>query len=153
MPIWSFHIYADKLLFLSRGLHTHSNVSMSLIGLEFTDFFEALKKGCPKLLYNTPSYTISISSGWYDLVFNLCKNIEKAISSLRRKNIPVILQIKSKFGGLRVYLSHSEYGISELTKEAEEKSYSICETCGESGKLINVDGYCFVGCLDHSKDK
>jgi hypothetical protein len=50
-----------------------------------------------------------------------------------------VLQIKEKFGGLRYYIQMSFemsiYNAQEaLIEEAEAKSFTICEYCGEPGK-------------------
>lgn len=42
-----------------------------------------------------------------------------------------IMQIKEKFGELRIYLSHYTEELDEMISEAEDKSYNTCETCGK----------------------
>ena len=43
-------------------------------------------------------------------------------------------QIKSKFGGLRIYYSGGDNYVKGVVGMAEEYSYKVCEVCGNSGK-------------------
>lgn len=80
--------------------------------------------------------------GWSQLVRQLFDDIRQ---TCKRNNSPVpkVLQVKSKFGGLRFYLEHdpvfaaSPSGIetNRLITEAEERSLTICEITGEPGTL------------------
>lgn len=61
------------------------------------------------------------------------KRIEKS-----EKDLPVVSQIKSKFGTLRFYadnLSDYSRGVIDM---AEEMSGHICEVCGEIGKTYHM---------------
>ena len=80
------------------------------------------------LLFGTPPFNDSItrmgdglacSEKWYPILDDLFKNIEKFIIE---KNITdfKILQVKSKFGTLRVYTSRRIDEISILISEAED---------------------------------
>lgn len=46
------------------------------------------------------------------------------------------IQIKEKWGGLRLYLNYYVPEIADKIHELEEKSYNICENCGT---MENVD--------------
>lgn len=52
-----------------------------------------------------------------------------------------VSQVKEKFGGLRYYASAADASeetaqqFYDLIREAEEKSYEICESCGQPGRL------------------
>src|SRR4030095_3349929 len=54
----------------------------------------------------------------------------------------VLFQVKEKFGGLRFYagvdlndsVEEKDPRFNELIHEAEEKSYTICELCGQPGE-------------------
>ena len=50
--------------------------------------------------------------GWYDIIDNLCANIEKVCEQYKKKSIEVIaVQVKEKFGGLRFYFLTTEKSI------------------------------------------
>ena len=85
-----------------------------------------------------------IGQGWMPLVIAL----DSQLSVLNPDYI--IEQIKEKFGGLRYYASGIAFTDQNLIEEAENKSYSICETCGEVGKL-RKGGWLKTTCDKHSK--
>jgi hypothetical protein len=68
-----------------------------------------------------------------------------------KKCTPIVLQVKSKFGGLRFYLDHGYYQllknsiteieIRRLIEEAEKRSYSLCEITGQPGSLHIKNNY------------
>jgi hypothetical protein len=80
--------------------------------------------------------------GWSELVRQLIKDIRNVCAS-HKSALPVVLQVKSKFGGLCFYLDkrydqwdrNSPAGIEveRLIREAEMKSYTICEITGQPG--------------------
>lgn len=58
-------------------------------------------------------------------------------------------QVKEKLGGLRFYLSMGSDEMYDLCHEAENKSYEICETCGEPG-VLRDSGWIITACDEHS---
>jgi hypothetical protein len=59
---------------------------------------------------------------------------------------PRAVQVKEKFGQLRFYLSTTTEEMGNLIREAETKSGTICEECGQPGKLINDGGWLKTTC-------
>ena len=60
------------------------------------------------------------------------------------------VQIKEKFGGLRVYLALA--GTPEMEKaisEAEAESFRTCDVCGKPGKGISIRGWMLTRCDEH----
>jgi hypothetical protein len=53
----------------------------------------------------------------------------------------VFLQIKEKFGGLRIYVSYYDNYINGVIRMAEKMSHVTCEATGASGKL-HIKGFC-----------
>ncbi len=82
--------------------------------------------------------------GWGTLVRQLFNDIRDACKK-HKSTLPLVAQVKSKFGGLCFYLDHqndqfdenSSAGIEvkRLIKEAEKKSYAICEITGLPGSV------------------
>jgi hypothetical protein len=66
--------------------------------------------------------------GWFKIIEELCEKI---------KNYEDVefLQIKEKFGGLRVYVGGVPEAVHKAIEEAEGKSEKTCEICGEPGKI------------------
>lgn len=88
------------------------------------------------------SFGIEFDSGWYDILNNLCyeieqheKNVLNEKSSIYNKDYERVKfdQLKEKFGGLRAYISGGDEYVRGLVDMAEAISYSICEVCGNKG--------------------
>ena len=98
------------------------------------------------------AFGVECNLGWYELLASVCWRIfqhERNISDrlrIRTENnkpndqsdldyVPVKFdQIKSKFGGLRIYYSGGDNYVKGVVGMAEEYSYKVCEVCGNSGK-------------------
>jgi RNA polymerase-binding transcription factor DksA len=75
-------------------------------------------------------------SGWAGLIMPFLAEVEK-YNENKKENDPnriYILQIKEKFGGLRIYLQGPKQ-FQDMADKAEENSYHICMDCGSP---INV---------------
>ena len=73
--------------------------------------------------------------GWYNILEDLFLNIEK----LKLPEDFKIVQVKEKFGCLRVYFEPHTEEIDTLVAQAEGKSLLTCEECGETGRLRTQD--------------
>ena len=109
-------------------------------------------------------YNFEVGEGWREIIETLCKDLD----DLHIPNMKVV-QIKEKFGGLRFYTStHStpeEYTnfpkehlmllekMYKLTSVAEEKSTTVCETCGNPGSGVTIKGWMSTLCLACRKRK
>jgi len=75
--------------------------------------------------------------GWYNLIDDCLNDIQKYLGIYKpefRKDFK-ILQIKEKWGGLRIYVSTSDDKIDDIISYYEAKAEMTCEMCGEDGKL------------------
>lgn len=66
----------------------------------------------------------------------------------------LVHQVKSKFGGLRFYVSRSTKEFDKLIDAAEYKSLKICNICGEPGMFdpeASVKFHC--RCNEHKDTK
>lgn len=113
--------------------------------IEFEMFLESiggLESTYKKDLLIKNRYYFEVGDGWLPLIQKL---IEEIIALGWNKRIS---QVKEKFGGLRFYIGAFTDEISHSISEAENKSYSICETCGNNGCLRKtVNGsYFFTSC-------
>jgi hypothetical protein len=87
--------------------------------------------------------------GWFDLVWRLCEQMEEVVDEGERPF--KILQVKEKFGGLRVYTNSLNEAIFTLVDTAELESLHICEVCGQSG--TRRDGRRIqTRCDEHTRD-
>lgn len=106
---------------------------------DFTSFLERIG-GLENGYYtDRPSikerYIAGVGNGWLGLIKEL---IEEAIKLGWDRQV---CQIKEKFGGLRFYINGAPDEVHKLIREAENRSYEICEVCGELGELRQVGWY------------
>ena len=114
----------------------------------------------PPYLFNedgTPyDITYDVGEGWH----NLClRTFEKIADAYVRHDVDLsnfsLIQMKEKFGGLRIYLGSMETGLYDdvyaIVCGAEEESYTICEKCGKPGKPRS-GGWIKTLCFEHAKE-
>lgn len=77
--------------------------------------------------------------GWVHILKELFDEADK-----RGFDYANILQVKEKFGGLRVYVGGDVY-IEDLIEIAEKKANVTCQSCGQTGKLY-TQGWMTVSC-------
>ena len=88
-----------------------------------------------------------IGTGWQQLVWDLSAKLETEILKLpkgERWNYRAS-QVKSKFAGLRFYMTGSTDEIDKLISDAEDESVRTCEMCGKPGDVYGggwVTCYC-----------
>lgn len=83
---------------------------------------------------NPYQYSFAVGDGWYKLIYELVHDIR--INDLKKGDwVTKATQIKEKFGGLRFYVTGTSDKNWALIRNAEQKSYGICE---ESGSEVEV---------------
>lgn len=77
---------------------------------------------------------IYVGIGWMPIVENMVQDVVAHCvnSGLTKMEF---LQIKEKFGELRVYHTGGDHYVDSRVREAELACSSVCETCGEPGEL------------------
>ena len=112
-----------------------------------SDLHKKLTKTYPKIL-SKPMYGIECDDGWYDLLYNLCYEIQTYVD---RNGCPAIIatQIKEKFGSLRFYYhmdidqvpldevaqDNCYKAIDAIVRKYEALSFETCEDTGNVGSL------------------
>lgn len=103
-------------------------------------------------LFSPQAYDISILPGWIELVDELLVKIQNEIAGTNGRIR--IVQIKEKFGQLRVYYGGDGVSEEALAKirshvnEAFSKSQSSCVICGDPGERMS-EGYITIRCGEH----
>lgn len=99
---------------------------------------------------------MGVDSGWYNLIYTLTNCIDRRLEHLNKdggNRKVVIAQIKEKFGGLRYYADgHIDEQMNGMIDFAESLSYTICEKCGEPGKLRS-GGWMKTLCDKHEEER
>lgn len=123
--------------------------------------YEQLARDWPLLFQKSGDFEFSIGDGWYDIIDVLCSSISYAAENASRclanelakeqpnqdvvekwqkrlaeevEKLPVIVQVKEKFGGLRFYVDGGSSEIYSYIDFAEQMSHKVCEVCGNRGE-------------------
>ncbi|NBU82143.1 MAG: hypothetical protein EBS55_10900 [Flavobacteriaceae bacterium] len=83
---------------------------------------------------NPYKYEFAVGDGWFKILFELVGAI-KVNDQKKGDWITKVTQIKEKFGGLRFYVTGTSDKNWALIRNAEQKSYGVCE---ESGSEVEV---------------
>ena len=83
-----------------------------------------------KILTPIELFGVECGKGWYKLIEPIINYIEEYNQDKKEEDKIKIIQIKEKYGGLRIYTSFDTQELHKMISEAEEKSYRVCEICG-----------------------
>lgn len=75
-----------------------------------------------------------VSDGWLPLIQEMIQGM------IEQKWDKQVNQIKEKFGGLRFYINNGSNEVYNVIHWGEEKSYTICETCGSKEDVAQTKG-------------
>lgn len=123
------------------------NIIDTLCGLLTSDYRQAKERydyraevGVGGLLYGTKKVTK--------------KDLDEAKQKMEEEaaKVPVAVQVKEKFGGLRFYVGAATEKHHNYITFAESMSYKTCEVCGSPGERY-TDGWHTVLCDEHAKEQ
>lgn len=84
--------------------------------------------------------------GWVALIDSTLRELAADCPESR------IVQVKEKFGGLRIYLEDkTDETAKAILRRAEESSLRVCEVCGAPGQRMATHGWVRVRCDTHSE--
>lgn len=99
-----------------------------------------------RLLWGVECY-----DGWLPIIAELFQQI--AEREQLQPELVTILQVKQKFGSLRVYLTPAE-PYADLVAAAEKKAAHTCEICGAPGTLCRTkNGWWETVCSMHADER
>jgi hypothetical protein len=105
---------------------------------------------------NVEGVYLGTDPGWYNLIYTLTNCIDHHVAWQNRVNRTdtkvKISQIKEKFGGLRYYIESGDKTIFGMIQLAEALSFTICEECGQPGKLRS-GGWMKTLCDKHEEER
>ena len=98
----------------------------------------------PSIKYLTEEDAIQcVGKGWEQLV----RRVYNAKIGL---GIPVgILQVKEKWGGLRIYTDYYDAELEKTIMQVGEESLRICHDCGSAASLVKKGGWFQTLCETH----
>lgn len=119
---------------------------------------ERLKENWPSVIAEDVHCDLSCGAGWHPLIWALAQKIHSYNTKHSPANPTVFLQIKEKFGGLRVYINGTTGASEEQLKDSdaifaaiefcENGSYAVCENCGKPGTTRHERSWLKVLCDD-----
>lgn len=140
--------------------------------------FEELAIKYPLLFQKAKIRDLEVEEGWLNVIDTLCgvisghaENIQRGIvfeqgkavpdhdriSKLEKElaqvveELPIIAQVKEKFGGLRFYVYGGTEEHRNFIRFAEAMSYRTCEQCGAPGETRNT-GWMKTLCDRHHRE-
>jgi hypothetical protein len=87
-----------------------------------------------------------VGKGWHSLLEQAHAAVQEADPGYQT------LQVKEKFGGLRLYINGSK-AAQEIVRQYERESYTICEYCGAPGSMTHIGGWYNTLCPEHAERK
>lgn len=97
--------------------------------------------------YSREQAVESVGPGWTPLVNRVFDAIDE------QKLDVVVVQVKEKFAGLRIYVEGADYQrVRPVISAVEGESFGLCERCGAPGNLYDDDGWLRTCCTDHAGD-
>ena len=86
-------------------------------------------------------------SGWIDLIFRFCEEVEERYSLDNKMVDFTIFAIKEKNAELRIQFEKvGSVDLCDLERKYEELSTKTCETCGDAGVMREVNGWLSIAC-------
>lgn len=94
-------------------------------------------------------FGVECGKGWYKLIEPIIDYIDNYNKDKNKEEQINIIQIKEKFGQLRFYTNFGTEELHEMISNAEEKSYDVCETCGNEQYVgSTTQGWIRTICID-----
>jgi hypothetical protein len=128
-------LYPEMFTWGERGYKHNVLESTYNKGLAFLHKHIKFTRGINYIKQTNPyDYGFDIKDGWYKLIYELILNV-RFNDEAKGKWVTKVTQCKEKFGGLRFYVTGTSDKNWDLIREAEKKSYGVCE---ETGSEVEV---------------
>ncbi len=106
-------------------------------------------------LYARQKYSVRFfqcGMGWLDLIDETLQKLDALLKDydMDEEEPCNVVDVKEKFGGLRIYVwgDYPHEAFFDVIQEAESRSFTICEDCGQTGKR-RPGSYIRTLCDDH----
>lgn len=85
--------------------------------------------------YTREDALISVGSGWAQLINRVFDKLASIKGTVK------IVQVKEKFGGLRIYTDYGNVELDKVIHDVGIESVTTCEQCGIAGKIRGDSWY------------
>ncbi len=121
---------------------------------DFPLLFAHIGKERERSLTTIGRFGFECRDGWFDLIYELCTQVEEAIGKMpKEKQFEFrAFQVKEKFGGLRFYLVSNDEKLARVIARTEKKSRKTCETCGAAG-VVRTGKWLRALCDEHAEGR
>lgn len=111
---------------------------------------EIIRAECPRLFRKPIPF--ECNDGWFLLILELSKQLEGMCARQEAEGMCVMraVQVKEKFAELRFYMEGVTEEARSLVFAASERSMTICEHCGEPGKVREMGNWLYTLCDEHA---
>ena len=114
--------------------------------------YEAIKSEFPGIV--TVKFECLV--GWHPLLRDFFAAVRSVVPEGQEAAAWRLLQVKEKFGGLRVYYAldleqQADETIREAYMRASDEAERTCDICGQPGRLLNRRGRWMTRCLEHAE--
>lgn len=111
------------------------------------------------IMHGLMAFGFECGDGWLPILEDLFAKFDEIAKRDKFEDFQVV-QVKEKFGGLRVYVDGGNKEINKLITEAGKKADKTCEVCGSSAETHEIDNWYTTLCerckkkrLEMHKDK
>lgn len=95
----------------------------------------------PDLFKDKNVYGLQCNKGWFPLIYEMCRELSQGVKEDSLDRLTIV-QIKEKFGGLRVYIHHGNDRARAIYEKAARRAETTCELCGsEHAKMTERGGF------------
>jgi len=116
----------------------------------YQDFPELYRGKGKSMKESCMCWGFSHGDGWFMIIYELSADIMD-ICKRDGIDIPEVMQVKEKFGGLCYYIQGANDAIRERISEARDAASKTCEACGEPGEMRSNNGCVQTLCDEHFK--
>jgi hypothetical protein len=99
--------------------------------------------------YLIPYTSGYVCRGWMQLIWNMLQEID--VTTNVEDGHPEFVDIKEKYGTLRVYGGNITDEVQNIIDRYSDLSAKTCMTCGQPGKMRDKSEWYYVSCDQHER--
>lgn len=112
----------------------------------YIDVEPDLRREFPSVFHEPLQFGAHVGPGWVSLLRELADELEPMFEAYPIEARPVVMDVKTKLGLLRINVIRGNPEIHRAIMRAERASESICEVCGLEGSGVSERGWMAVMC-------